>query len=245
MPHLTQSPVVSGYIMRALLTVFGLLNWTLSFGQNCFCDKNTMLKEIINCDKIKFDNKSSLYWSFNCDSSWLTFESPTHQKDIIFSLGDGLQELTGRLGYIYATEYRHTFLIQCNVISGCCTPPDFYLFDKTTGQIKDSLGTIIFYSADKKLPFVLSIKYSETDANNFNFISIHNIDKSKTFLLKLPKGEIEKALKKTEEIYPEYLFDKPILKGTTIYLTYLLDRPKNEKVRHTKTITIDLKKYSR
>ena len=225
--------------MKAFVTAIGLLVWAVSFGQNCFCAKDTMLKEIINCDKIKFDNSARLYWDFNCDSSWLTFESPTHKKTIIFSLADGLQNLTGRLGYIYAQEYKDNFLIQCNVISGCCKPPDFYLFDKATGHIKDSLGAIIFYSDDKKLPFIISL------TNNYNFISIYNVDKVKKYLLKLPKREIEKALDKTEQTYPEYLFDEPIIKGTTIYLTYNLDKPKDDKSRQTKTLAIDLSKYSR
>jgi hypothetical protein len=63
--------------------------------------------------------------------------------------------------------------------------------------------------------------------------------------VKLSKGEIERAMKNTEGIYLEYLFDEPILKGATIYLTYLLDKPESEKERHTKTIMIDLKQYSR
>jgi hypothetical protein len=224
--------------MRAFVTALGLLIWTTSVGQNCFCANDSILTEIINCDKIEFDNSSRLYWSFNCDSSWLTFESPIHKRTIIFSLGDGLQDLTGRLGYIYAQEYKKRFLIQCNVISGCCTPPDFYLFDKTTGRITDSLGTIIFYSENRKLPFIISL------TNNYD-ISILNIDKGKKYILKLQKGEIEYALEKTEETYPEYLFDEPVIKEATIYLTYYTDRLKNEKSRQTKTITIDLNKYSR
>ena len=232
--------------MRALVSTLGLLIWTTSFGQNCFCDKDTTLSKIVNCDTIKLDNRAKLYWSFNCDSSWLTFESPKHLKNIIFSLG--LVTYTGRLGYSYAQEYKNRFLIQNRVISGCCTPSDFYLFDKTTGQLKKKLGILIFYSQDNKLPFVISISNSSYDTTltiDDNSLSVYNIDKNKTYYVKLPKGEVERAMKNTEEIHPEYLFDEPILKGPTIYLTYLLDKPESEKERHTKTIIIDLKKYSR
>ena len=52
--------------------------------------------------------------------------------------------LTGRLGFNYATEYKNHFLMQYNVISGCCTPPDFYLFDKNTGQQTKVLGRLIY-----------------------------------------------------------------------------------------------------
>lgn len=224
--------------MRTFFTALGLLIGTTSFGQNCFCENDSILSEIINCDKMEFDNSSRLYWSFNCDSSWLTFESPLHTKTVIFSLGDGLQDLTGRLGYIYAQEYKNRFLIQCNVISGCCTPPVFYLFDKTTGRITDSLGTIIFYSENRKLPFIISL------TNNYD-ISILNIDKGKKYKIKLQKGEIESALEKTEETYPEYLFDEPVIKDATIYLTFYTEKPNYEGIRQVKSITIDLNKYSR
>jgi len=205
-----------------------------------------MLNEIINCDTIKFDNRAKLYWNFNCDSSWLTFESPKHLKDIIFSMQ--LVAYTGRLGFSYVQEYKHKFLIQNNVISGCCDPPEFYLFDKTSGQIKDSLGHIIYYSDKKRLPFIIGLTESNYDTilkDNYSSLTIYNVDDQKKFFITLTKGEINKALEATGEMFPEYLFDEPILKGTTIYLTYLLDKPKSEKVRHTKTIIIDLKKYSR
>ena len=112
---------VSCYIMRTLTTVLSLLITAISFGQHCSCEKDTMLAEIITCDTTKFDNKANLFWSFNCDSSWLTFENKAGQSNIILSFGDGLQNLTGRLGYIYLHENKNSFLIQNNVISGCCS----------------------------------------------------------------------------------------------------------------------------
>lgn len=233
--------------MKVITTIFCLLLWAFSFGQKCICENDSSLSEIISCDTTEFDNASRIYWAFNCDSSWLTFESQTGQKEILFSLSDGLQNLTGRLGYIYAQEYKHTFLIQNNVISGCCTPPDFYVFDKTTGQVKDSLGSILYYSPDKKFPIIISITNNSNRkkvTNRYNSLSIYNIDKNRNYILKLPKGELEKALVKTEQIYPEYLFNDPVIRGTTIYLTYMLDKTTNRKKEVTKTITIDLKKYS-
>src|SRR5579871_1373480 len=141
--------------MRVIITALGLLIWTTSFGQNCFCDKDTTLSEIVNCDTIKFDNKAKLYWSFNCDSSWLTFESPRHFKNVIFTLD--LVGYTGRLGFSYAQEYKHKFLIQNRLISGCCDPPEFFLLDKTNGEVKDTLTSVIFYSDKRQLPFIIRL----------------------------------------------------------------------------------------
>lgn len=234
--------------MKRLLLTLIFLWTTFVFGQNCNCETNTLLSEIISCDTVKFDNKASLYWSFNCDSSWLTFESPAHKKEIIFSLGDGLQDMTGRLGYIYAQEYKNTFLIQNNVISGCCSPSDYYLFDKETGELKAGLGRLIFYSQDKKSPFTIGVTsstYDTTSVSDYNSLTIYNIDKDTKYFVPLPKGQIEKAMNETELIYPEYLFDEPRVMGDSISLTYYLRKPKNNTDRPVKTVTLDLKKYSR
>jgi hypothetical protein len=205
-----------------------------------------MLKHIIDCDIIKFDNNTRLYWNFDCDSSWLTFENLKHKKEILYSLGEGLQNYTGRLGYSYAQEYKNRFLIKNRVISGCCAPMDFYLFDKSTGRLRKNLGKLIFYSQKKTLPFVISLTNSSYDTAmiiDYNSLSVYNIDNNKAYFIKLPKGEIERAMKSTEEFNPEFLFDEPIIKGTTVYLTYFFDKAENEKKRPTKTIKIDLKQF--
>ncbi|MBK7763858.1 MAG: hypothetical protein IPI46_10880 [Bacteroidetes bacterium] len=186
-----------------------------------------------------------MYWSFNCDSSWLTFESPSKNREILFSLGDGLQSMTGRLGYVFAQEYKNHFLIQNNVISGCCSPPDFYLYDKHTGKLKEELGCILFYGKDKKLPFIISVSNSNYDTLSnldYNSIIVYNIDKGKRYSISLPEGEIKKALIEADEIYPEYLFEEPKVKGSIITLTYSLNSESkiNESQR---TVRIDLKEY--
>ncbi len=220
---------------------------SFAFGQNCKCDKDTLLSEVISCDTIRFNNKSSLYWTFNCDSSWLTFESPAHKRVIIFSLSEGLQYLTGRLGYIYVKEYKNTFLIQNNVISGCCSPPEFYLYDKKTGKLKIKLGRLIFYSKDMHYPFAIGITNSNYDTPivaNYNSLTIYNLNNDTKYFLSLPKGEIERAMNATERIYPEYLFEESIIKGETIILKYYLKTPKNKSDKPERTITLYVKKYS-
>lgn len=232
---------------RIFITIISLLLCTVVFGQNCSCTKDSILSSIIICDTIKFDNQAKLFWNYNCDSSWLTFESPKHKKEILYSLGKDLEPLTGRLGLSFAQEYSQTFLIQDNVISGCCVPPDFFLYDKATGQEKKDLGRLLFYSNNRKLPFTISITGSGYDSiytGNYDSLIIYNIDKQKEYFYKLQKGEISKALNQTVKMFPENLFDEPILKGESVILTFQLNNPKNQKDIRFKKIIIDLKKYS-
>lgn len=167
------------------------------------------------------------------------------QKEIIFSLEDGLQELTGRLGYNFVEEYRNTFLIQNNVISGCCSPPEFYLYDKYTGKLKKSLGRIIFYSKDKSLPIIISITNSNYDTTSVmpikTSLTIYNIDESKEYLLNLPLYEIDKVLEENKVLYPEYLFEEPTIDNSVITLVY--QKLKTAQKESSGRISIDLRKY--
>ncbi len=92
--------------MRPLLIIALLFFINSSFGQKqCSCDSNQFLKEIISCDPVIFKNDAKLFTQYNCDSSWLTFQNKKGKKTIIYTL-ESLVELTGRLGYSYATEYK-------------------------------------------------------------------------------------------------------------------------------------------
>lgn len=237
---------------KTLLTWLIFLLTTPAFAQkSCKCEADPQLKEIINCAPILFDNHAQLFWSFNCDSSWLTFQSPSTKCVVIYSLAGPLESLTGRLGYIYQQEFRNTFLIQNNVISGCCSPPEFYLLDKTTGKVKVSLGRLLYCSENKKMPFTIGItnsnyQYEEKAEPGYNSLTVYNIDKGKKYVVPIPKGRLKKALQETEQVepYPEYLFEEPQVKGTTVVLKYRFKKPqKVDDSDALKTITVDLSKY--
>lgn len=233
--------------MKTVITILSFIYSVIAYGQSCICDNDSLLRDIISCTPVRFDNKATLSWNFNCDSSWLTFKSPRGQKQVIFSLGDGLQNLTGRLGFIYIREYKNTFLIQNNVISGCCSPPEFFLYDKWTGTLRKSLGRIIFYSKDRSLPIIISVTNSNYNtslaAQRYTSLTIYNVDKNKTYLLHLPKDEIESALQETETIYPEYLFKEHKVKNEIVTLIYSKSNLKTLTKIPTRKLTVDLKKY--
>lgn len=233
--------------MRPLLLTLGLFISTVVHGQRCHCDQDTMLKESIPCKPTIFKNKAKLFWSFNCDSSWLTFESSKRKRKIIFSLSDGLVSLTTRLGYMNWTEFNKTFLITNHVISGCCDPVDYYLYDKTSGDLIKYLGRAIYVSDNKKIPFMVSITNSNYDTVSridYNSLSIYNLDSRKEFKLTLPRGDIKKGIQNNDYMFPEDVFDTPILVSDTLILKYSTDKYVKGKRLKYKTIKIDLKKYS-
>jgi hypothetical protein len=233
--------------MRTITTLSILILFCSSLiGQDCLCKNDSLLTDIISCDTISFDHGVKLYWSFNCDSSWLTHKNSQGKKTIIFSLGVDLVYMTGRLGYVDFIEYKDVFLVQNNVISGCCTPAEFYVYDKYSGELKYKVGRLIYYSTDISKPFLIGFTENTEDSllGVYDFLTIYNLDNNKKYRFDLNKGEIDKALEETKQIYPENLFQKPIIEDDTITLIYYLRKPTNTGDKPTKTITIYLKKYS-
>ena len=146
--------------------------------------------------------------------------------------------LSGKIGYNLAMEYKTLFLIQNNLISGCCTPPDFILFDKLNGKLKSNIGRLIYYSDDKTKPF--SVGFADS---NFNSVALSNFDTGKEFIIKLPKGQIELAIKQLEVLAAEELFEETHIKDKQLVLTYRYEKTAKGNYL-TKSIVINVSKYS-
>lgn len=209
-------------------------------GQNCGCKSQPELNEIISCKKTIFKNGAKIYRQFNCDSSWVVFKNKNKKKQILYTL-NGLVELSERLGYVNWFEYKNTFLIQNNVISGCCDPPEYILFDKENGILKKEIGPILFYSENLKFPIVVSL-----DINSNDFLNFINLDTNKNFKIKLPKGRIDKTLQISGEMFPEHLFDDGQIENGIfeIQYRYKIKEGENEDDNWIEEkITVDLRKY--
>jgi hypothetical protein len=226
--------------MRYRLILLSLYISTISYGQNCHCEDNPELNEIVSCDTISFSNKAKLYRRFNCDSSWLTFESKLGKKTVLYSLEQPLIELTERLGYQYIQEYQKSFLIMNNLISGCCTPPEYLLFSKDNGQLIKNIGGVVYYSERRSNNFLLYFTNS-----SLNSLTLFYVDTGKRFNIRLPVGRFTTTLEKTGDLYGEYLFDEASLANTKFSIGYRYQRNEKADKWYTGKVTIDLNQYAR
>jgi len=232
--------------MKPIFAIIFIFISTLTFSQECECKTDSMLKKNISCDKILLDNGASIYWSFNCDSSWLSFENKKNEKKTLYTLKDELEILTGRLGYTEITEFNTVFIVENRVISGCCEPCDYYVHDKNTGELIKYVGRTIFIGENKNTPFIVTVTnslYDEKIKTDYNSLTIFNLDTKKEFKIKLPKGKIEKGMENNEFRYPEYVFETPEIKDNKLIINYFTERYIKGKEVKLYTITIDLKKY--
>lgn len=161
-------------------------------------------------------------------------------KTILYTL-DGLVMLTEKLGYVGWTEYKNVFLIQNNLISGCCDPPEYIVYNKNSGKYIKNLGALIYLSDNKNYPYV--ILFSDTTLNS---ITLLNVDNSKYFKIKLPKNRINTTLNKTGEMFPEQLFmDGNIdTKNGILQLNYRFQKDEKEDKWYDAKISIHIRKYS-
>lgn len=217
--------------MKTLIAVLFSLN---IYSQKCNCESRPELKEIISCKPEKFSNGATLSWQFDCNSSRLIFQNGKIKKTI-FELESDLIDFTGRLGYSNWKEYNSTFLIENRLISGCCDPSEYILFNKNNGNITQKLGTALYQTNEKdRRQFIITLK-------DFNTILITNLVSNKISTIKLPPGRLEYSLEKSQSLFAENLFQQLIIRDNFIIISYKYTNPgtKNWKIS---TIKIALKR---
>lgn len=211
--------------MKNLLTivaVFFSINW--AFSQKCSCSENPHLKKVIFCEPSRFKNNAKIYWEYDCNSSWITFQKGNVKKKI-FKLEKNLIELTGRLGYRNWTEYKNSFLIENSVISGCCEPAEYILYNKNTGEKISELGTVISINNSEAQPYTITLKTNSE-------LLYTNLNNNKSYSIKIPHEKIKNTLENTNKFHPEYLFEDFGIKNNilSIHLRYKESKNSNWKV---------------
>lgn len=194
----------------------------------------------------KLDNQAKLYWSYNCDSSWITFESRTGCKKIIFTLNKDLLELTNRIGHTEFKEFKSTFLYENKVISGCCDPEDYYLYDKNSGNLIKKLGRAIYITDNANTPFVISVtnsNYDDDSKSNYNSLSIYNLETRKEFKFPLKEGEVLKGMNINQYRFPEDVFEAQKQNDDLIIIKLFTGKfIQGKNIGHS-LVKIDLKNY--
>lgn len=172
--------------MKYFFIVILTITYYNAKAEDCFCEKDSIYNNFINCEPKILDNGAKIYWSFNCDSSWLTFENKG-EKLILQSFEEQIIEFTTRIGYISFQEFDNTFLFESQRISGCCVPSEFYLHDKESGMVINDLGTGIYSASEPEYPFFISFVY-DNDFEKIEGLKIFNINTMKEFSYKLPES---------------------------------------------------------
>lgn len=210
-----------------------ILFFTFSvYGQQCSCSQKPELKDVLSCEATLLQNGAKIYWEYDCNSSWITFQKGKEKRKI-FELEKEFIALSGKLGYRNWTEYKNSFLIENSLASGCCQPAEYILYDKNNGRKITELGTVIFISDTKDQPYTVTLK------NNHQLLYT-NLNNNRSYPVKIPENLIENTLKNSEELYPENLFESIHVKNKMLFISLRYKESKKADWK-VKTITRNIK----
>lgn len=221
--------------MKRYLTTLLILISIPAFGQvkNCFCEMDTLMNNAtISCETKTFTNKTKIYWQYNCDNIWLTFENINGQRIIIDEVPTELYSYTYRLGFHLIKEFDKTILFRSGCLaSGSCI---YNLIDKNTGKKLKEFHQLICIDTDAK--------WENAHKYNFNFIVylsnnsdsliIYFVDNKKT--LKIPFKE------KLTSASPQHQFDEMTLESNILTIYYSIDN----NIKKNLKIDLNDKKYN-
>jgi len=169
-------------------------------GVNCNCDQIKIDSESqYKCDTTFFSNGAKIYWQWNCDSAWLTFENK--DKIILRSCEKMDVYECERTGLSFLKEYANYLLFQYKWISGCCTPPDIIFFNKVTGSELRRITNNLFVWGDIDENYVLY--FSDTTYTNLIYLD-NNTDKE--FTLRFNNNQVDNSAAKNQMLQFTDLF---------------------------------------
>ena len=173
---------------------------SFSQGVNCNCDQIEINPENqYKCDTIIFENGAMLYWQWNCDSAWLTFENT---KQLILKTCEKMNVYEcNRTGLNFLKEYPNYLLFQHKWTSGCCTPPDLIFLNKETGKEFKRISNSQFIWGDIDENYALY--FSDTTYTRLIYLD-NNTDKQ--YIYQFDKEEVNKSGTKNHVIQLTDLF---------------------------------------
>ncbi len=232
------------------LFYIGIMLFTVSckegYVKEIECENKKVLKEVINIDTTTFDIGTKLFWSYNCDSAWLTYINQNQQKIILDSWTEN-PIFSIKMGYLYLQDYKKNILFERNVISGCCDLPDNIIIDKYTGKELINVGPKIWHSENKKYPLLICFDESDTlkDRVNSEFekLIIYNLDKDKKYFYSVAQYNFFKNLKEQYLNYDVNLLESYSVERNILMLKFRKELVNEEGKYIIQTIKLDLTNY--
>lgn len=180
-------------------------------------------------DTTHFSNGGKLYYLWNCDSTWLTFQGK--EKVILKSCSKVDPILCSRLGLQFLKEYNKYLLFLYNWSSGCCTTPDLVFIDKKNGQEIKRITNDQFVCGDNDQDY--SMFFTDTTYMELVYLN-HQTNREIKFQFK--DNRILKLMGEKEVLHPSKLIKQFRRKDDQMILEFV------ENNKDINEIRIEIKK---
>ena len=141
-----------------------------------------------------------LYWQWNCDSSWYTFENIS-KKVILKSCPSEPPAGCNRLGLRFIKEFDSILLFIYKSVSGCCQLPTVLFFDKSTCEekqrISDNCIVHIDYEHDVLMYF---------EDTTYQKLIYHDLKRNTKYCTIFYGSEVISSLKNNQALWLNTLF---------------------------------------
>jgi len=145
------------------------------------------------CDTINLTTGAKLYYQWNCDSTWLTFENK--EKVILKSCSDIDPILCSRVDLNFIKEYPNYLLFRHKWTTTSFTPPDMVFINKDNGKEINRIAKEQFVWGDSDKDYLLY--FSDNTLNELTYLD-HNTDNK--HVVKFEDGKIQDLADKNQTI---------------------------------------------
>ncbi len=151
------------------------------------------------CEYQSFQNGSRLYWQWNCDSAWLTFENK--ETVILKSCKNETVYECQRTGLGFLKEYPNYLLFQYQWTSGCCASPDIIFISKESGKEINRISQDQFVWGDLEKDYLLYF----SDSSSTSLTLLDNLTE-KVYKMEFHANEIDKSIRENQVLQLTDLF---------------------------------------
>lgn len=201
---------------------------------NSDCLKN-LPNDFFILDTLKTHAGSLIYWQYNKDSSWLTYEEVRGNKTTLNSLDCSLMGYTYKLGTQRFDVYPKYVVFYHKWISGCCTPPDIIFMDnKVPKELRRIDSQSMIQLEDDYCLF-----FNDTTYNSASFLALNS---NKSTMIYFPKGLLKSKIDPSRNLYPRDFINDAQVTGNNLKLIYRYKNAQSDSEWIKDSIIVKLKK---
>lgn len=193
------------------------------------CPEYQYMKETVDTGNFHLMNEARLYYRFNCDSIWLTYDNGISSR-VLYVNDIDLHNYSYRLFYQFQAEFHDFILFRY----GCpANGPCLYdLVHKKTGAVTQTFDALVYTGHLKEANFIIGL--SDPDKH---MLIIYDINHQQVDSIYMANANVFQSIIPTQE------FQEPIIEGNRMSLRYYdwVDAPKDGFT--VKEITFPVEKY--